>query len=96
MRNNSARSAGSVLSELLIRYHLDEEVFRQNIFLNWPEVIGKDLAKICEPVDLKKGILVLKAKNKLWQTELGKKQNELLNSIKSKTQKAKITRIEII
>ena len=96
MRNNSARSAGNVLSDLLTRYHLEDEVFRQKIFIKWPEVIGKDLAKICEPVDLKNGILVLKAKNKLWQTELGKKQNELLNSIKSKSNYAKITRIEII
>ena len=70
MRNNSARSAGNVLSDLLSRYHLEDEVFRQNLFLNWSEVIGKDLAKICEPVDLKNGILVLKAKNKLWQTRI--------------------------
>lgn len=96
MRSNEPRSTGNVLSQLLAHYNLEEDVYRQNIFTKWPEIIGNDLARICEPVDLKKGTLVLKAKNKLWRTELGKKQKELLNSIKTKTIMVKITKIEII
>ena len=58
--------------------------------------INPQFAKICEPVELERGKLVLKVKNEIWRQELGKKRKELLNSIKTKTKVNKINSIEFI
>lgn len=96
MPENSYRSTGYLLDKILKTYQLDDKLYRQRIFNIWAEIIGNDLAKVCQPVRLEGEILTLKVKNQIWRQELGNKEKELLNSIKTKTNVSKISKIIFI
>lgn len=96
MREHKAQSAGHLLSGLIRKYNLEEEIFKCNLIERWSEIVGPELNNICKPVEYKEGILILKTKNSIWRQELGKKRKELLNSIKTKTKVNRIRAIELI
>ena len=95
-RDNSFKSTRIILNQLIKNTRLEESLFEQQIFDSWIKIVGKNLANICYPVEISGATLVLKAKNQLWRQELGNKHKELLNSIKTKTNVNKISRIEFI
>ena len=96
MPDSNVKSTATILGQLLKKYNLENDMFHQTIFYSWQEIVGHKLAKICEPVELERGKLVLKVKNEIWRQELGKKRKELLNSIKTKSKVNKINSIEFI
>ena len=96
MPDRNIKSTATILRQILKKYNLENDLFHQIIFDSWREIVGHKLAKICEPVELDRGKLVLKVKNEIWRQELGKKRKELLNSIKTKTNVNKINSIEFI
>ena len=96
MPDSNTKSTATILSQILKKYNLENDLFQQTIFYSWREIVGHELAKICEPVKLDKGKLTLKVKNQIWRQELGKKRKELLNSIKTNTNVNKINSIEFI
>lgn len=96
MPDSNIKSTATILRQILKKYNLENDLFHQIIFDSWREIVGHKLAKICKPVELDRGKLVLKVKNEIWRQELGKKRKELLNSIKTKTNVNKINSIEFI
>jgi predicted nucleic acid-binding Zn ribbon protein len=96
MHENKAKSTGTILKEIVKKYHLKNDLLDRNIFDSWAEIVGPELANICEPVKLDNGKLTLKVKTQIWRQELGNRQKELLNSIKTKTKEIKINSIDFI
>ena len=41
------------------------------LFLEWPEIVGSDLANHCKPRRLTDGVLTVQASDPQWATELG-------------------------
>ena len=96
MYENKVKSTGDILQKLVKKYHLEGNLSDQNIINSWPEIVGSELAAICTPVKFEHGKLTLKVKNQIWRQELGNKEKELLNSIKTKTKEIKIKSIDFI
>lgn len=96
MHENKAKSTGAILKKIVKKYHLEKDLVDLNIFDSWAEIVGQELANICEPVKLENGKLTLKVKTQIWRQELGNRQKELLNSIKTKTKEIKINSIDFI
>ena len=96
MHDSKDKSTGTILKEIVKKYHLEKDLLDRNIFDSWAEIVGPELAKICEPVKLDNGKLTLRAKTQIWRQELGNRQKELLNSIKTKTKEIKINSIDFI
>jgi predicted nucleic acid-binding Zn ribbon protein len=96
MHENKAKSTGAIIKGIVKKYHLENDLLDRNIFDSWVEIVGPELANICEPVKLDNGKLTLKVKTQIWRQELGNRQKELLNSIKTKTKEIKINSIDFI
>ena len=48
------------------------------LFLEWPEIVGPDLAERCKPRRLTDGVLTIEATDRQWATELQWMQNLLI------------------
>lgn len=50
------------------------------LWVRWHDIVGPDLAEHCEPVRLAGGVLVLRAENPMWATQLRYLSGQLLQN----------------
>lgn len=50
------------------------------LWVRWDDIVGSDLAEHCEPVRLAGGVLVLRASNPMWATQLRYLSSQLLRN----------------
>lgn len=67
-----------------------------NLFTKWSEVVGADLAAHCEPVTLYEGKLTIRAESTAWATQLRLLSEELLKTIRSRSEGALVEQLQII
>lgn len=48
----------------------DERLGGVAVLRAWPEIVGEDLARVCEPVRLAGGVLVVRVVDQTWATQL--------------------------
>ena len=89
------KDIGSILDRTLSSYRIKNKLTNLDIFLNWEEVVGLELANACKPIKIsKQRTLVIQAKNSSWAQEINLTKDELLEKF-SKT-KSIIEDIKII
>ena len=92
---NKPKNISSILDRTLNSYRIKNKLTNLDIFLNWEEVVGEELANACKPIKIsKQRTLVIQAKNSSWAQEINLTKDELLEKF-SKT-KSIIEDIKII
>ncbi|MFE3195840.1 DUF721 domain-containing protein [Nocardia sp. NPDC059240] len=54
-----------------------------DLFANWPEAVGKDVAAHCRPVQLAGGVLTVETESTAWSTQLNLYKAQLLARIRT-------------
>ena len=92
---NKPKSINSILDRTLSSYRIKNKLTNLDIFLNWAEVVGEQLAKASKPIKIsKQRTLIIQAKNSSWAQEINLYKEELLDRF-SKT-KSIIEDIKIV
>lgn len=68
---------GDALSALVARMGWDSRLSAARIHRAWPEIVGEELARRCEPVHLRGGVLVLRVASQPWAVEVGHLERQL-------------------
>ena len=95
-RKKTYQDLPTVLHNLLKKYDLNEAVNREQLFQDWESLVGRKISLQCEPVELKNGELIIRAKDKIWKHELGQRQEDLLNLLNGRIKSSLVKKIKII
>lgn len=77
-RRAHAERAAGVLERVLRRSGLHEGLRERRALTLWPEVVGRALARVTEPVSLREGSLLVRVRGASWRAELHHLLPELL------------------
>ena len=92
----SFTDVSTVLKTIMNRYQLTEEIMKEQIFANWESLVGKEISKMCKPVEFNDNELILRAKNTAWKQELATRQRDLLNLLNGRIKSSLVKKIKII
>ena len=92
----SFTDVSTVLKTIMNKYQLTEEILKEQIFANWESLVGKEISKMCKPVEFNDNELILRAKNTVWKQELATRQKDLLNLLNGRIKASLVKRIKII
>ena len=93
---SSYKDLSSIMQNILSKYNLKEEVFKENIISNWESFVGEKISRQCDPIEIKDGELIVQAKNDLWKQELALRHDDLLNLVNGRTKFSLVKKIKII
>jgi len=96
MGNKNYKELPAVLNKLLKKYNLEQAVKQEQIINHWESLVGKQISKNCEPLEVKNGVLIVRAKNNLWRQELAQRQEDLLNLVNGQNKTSLVKKIKII
>lgn len=71
------RSLGELLGAMAKRRRWGARLEAAGIFATWEKIVGRDLARRCEPVRLAGGVLVVRAESQAWATQVGYLEGEI-------------------
>ncbi|HGY54344.1 MAG TPA: DUF721 domain-containing protein [Caldithrix abyssi] len=92
----SASRIDSVLQNILKQYQLEQKYENTYIIQFWQKIVPENINKICKPIDLKEGILTVKANTEAWKKEIKNNSKTLIKLINDKMGKNSIRAIEVI
>lgn len=62
---------------------LSDQFLRWKLWAQWEQIVGKQMASVCEPVGLSRGVLKIWVKNSAWHHQLQFFREEILKKIQS-------------
>jgi predicted nucleic acid-binding Zn ribbon protein len=82
-RSNSGEpvAVGDLISELIKNRDWQNGLAEGEIFVKWEEIVGTEIAKHSDPIEIKNGKLFIKCSSTAWATQLNLVKSELLQSI---------------
>ena len=86
----------NLLNELVEKRDWRKGISEGNLFSNWNEIVGLEIANHSEPITLLDGRLTIKAKSTAWATQLRLLAPELLKEIQSKSAGALVEELQIL
>jgi len=75
---------GDILSDLIHRLGIEQEVLENQAIVMWPDIAGPKIAQQTEAQRIKDGILFVKVKNDAWRNELLFYKKDLINHLNDK------------
>ena len=72
----------NVLQATLRKYRLDQKILQYNFVLNWSEIVGPELADICQPQGISGETLYIAVPNSAWAQELSFQSRIILGRLK--------------
>ena len=75
-------AVGDLINELVKTRVWQSGLAEGEVFVKWEEIVGQEIAKHSEPIEIKDGKLLIKCSSTAWATQLNLVKNELLQSIK--------------
>ena len=89
-------SIHSVLKNYFKKSGLQQPVEQYQTLQEWPSLVGKTIARVTEPQQIKDGKLFVKVQNDAWRNELVFYKQEMLTKINKKMGSATIDEIILI
>ena len=74
-------AVGDLINELVKTRDWQSGLAEGEVFVKWEEIVGQEIAKHSEPIEIKDGKLLIKCSSTAWATQLNLVKNELLQSI---------------
>ncbi|HVA56322.1 MAG: DUF721 domain-containing protein [Gemmatimonadaceae bacterium] len=79
-----------VMGQSGLRARLDQA----GVILNWPRIVGKEIAKVTQPISVdRRGVLLVAVTTNAWMNELAMMEPELLRVINEESGAKKVERI---
>lgn len=105
-RVNSNREANSnptdpqLISDVLKNLIQDREwqsgIAEGNLFTNWENIVGADIAEHTEPIAILEGVLTIRTSSTAWATQLNLISNDVLASLQASAPGALVEKLSII
>lgn len=89
-------SLQSVLSEVIAGRNWGQGVAEGNLFSNWAQVVGEEIAHHTTPISLVDGRLTIQSSSSAWATQMRLMQQELLKTISNSAPGALVEELNVI
>ena len=90
------QSLQSVLSEVIAGRNWGQGVAEGNLFSNWAQVVGAEIAHHTTPISLVDGRLTIQSSSSAWATQMRLMQQELLKTISNSAPGALVEELNVI
>ncbi|MFM8627891.1 MAG: DUF721 domain-containing protein, partial [Candidatus Nanopelagicus sp.] len=90
------QSLQSVLSEVITGRNWGQGVAEGNLFSNWAQVVGDEIAHHTTPISLVDGRLTIQSSSSAWATQMRLMQQELLKTISNSAPGALVEELNVI
>ena len=90
------QSLQSVLSEVIAGRNWGQGVAEGNLFSNWAQVVGDEIAYHTTPISLVDGRLTIQSSSSAWATQMRLMQQELLKTISNSAPGALVEELNVI
>jgi predicted nucleic acid-binding Zn ribbon protein len=90
------KNIGAILNELIDTRDWRQGVAEGNLFSDWKEIVGADIAEHSTPVTLFEGKLTIQTTSTAWSTQLRLMQSDLLKTIRQSAPGALVEELSII
>jgi predicted nucleic acid-binding Zn ribbon protein len=87
---------GNILNELVNSRDWRKGIAEGNLFSDWREIVGTDIADHSTPITLFEGKLTIQTSSTAWSTQLRLMSSELLNKIRQSAPGALVDELVII
>ncbi len=74
----TATALESVVPRLMKKLGLEQRLHQSQIFVQWPQIVGADIARHAQPVALRNGLLTVAVDHPVWLQELSRFHKPLL------------------
>ncbi len=85
-----------VLDELVSSRNWKKGIAEGNLFSNWREIVGDEVASHCEPITLLDGRLTIRAETTAWATQLRLIQDEILKALQTRSEGVLVEELAVI
>ena len=90
------QNIGAVLNELVSARDWRQGIAEGNLFSDWREIVGADIAEHSTPITLYEGKLTIQTSSTAWSTQLRLMQGDLLKTIRQSAPGALVEELAII
>jgi predicted nucleic acid-binding Zn ribbon protein len=87
---------GGVLSELISDRDWDSGLAEGNLFINWRNIVGDEIAQHAQPISILDNVLTVQSSSTAWATQLNLISSDLLAIIQRDATGVLIERLAII
>lgn len=95
-KNIDPQSLEAVLAEMVAGRNWGQGIAEGNLFSNWVEVVGVEIAEHTTPISLVDGRLTIQSTSSAWATQMRLMQNELLKTISNSAPGALVEELNVI
>ena len=95
-KNIDPQSLEAVLVEMVAGRNWGQGIAEGNLFSNWVEVVGVEIAEHTTPISLVDGRLTIQSTSSAWATQMRLMQNELLKTISNSAPGALVEELNVI
>jgi predicted nucleic acid-binding Zn ribbon protein len=95
-KNTDPQSLESVLSEVIAGRNWGKGVAEGNLFSNWEEIVGIEIAQHTTPISLVDGRLTIQSSSSAWATQMRLMQDDLLKTIANSAPGALVEQLNVI
>ena len=85
-----------VLKNLIQDREWQSGIAEGNLFANWENIVGADIAEHAEPIAILEGVLTIRTSSSAWATQLNLISNDVLVSLQKSAPGALVERLSII
>ena len=90
------QNIGAILNELVSARDWRQGIAEGNLFSDWQEIVGADIAEHSTPITLYEGKLTIQTSSTAWSTQLRLMQGDLLKTIRQSAPGALVEELAII
>ncbi len=90
------QNIGAILNELVSARDWRQGIAEGNLFSDWREIVGADIAEHSTPITLYEGKLTIQTSSTAWSTQLRLMQGDLLKTIRQSAPGALVEELVII
>jgi len=90
------QNIGAILNELVSARDWRQGIAEGNLFSDWREIVGADIAEHSTPITLYEGKLTIQTSSTAWSTQLRLMQGDLLKTIRQSAPGAFVEELAII
>ena len=80
-RKGTPTAIGSVMGQLLEELGLDTARAAYELAQRWEEAVGADIARHCQPIGIRQGVLEATVDSSVWAQQLQLRRREILSSL---------------
>jgi len=85
-----------VLKNLIQDREWQSGIAEGNLFVNWENIVGANIAEHAEPIAILEGVLTIRTSSTAWATQLNLISNDVLTSLQKSAPGVLVERLSII